>query len=52
MTPEQLEAGYHRCYDAFYREVDRDKALFEGFRERVMKAFIRAGRKAGGKRAR
>lgn len=45
MTQEQLEAGYHRCYDLFYREVNRDTALFEGFRSRVMKAFIRAGRK-------
>jgi radical SAM superfamily enzyme YgiQ (UPF0313 family) len=44
MTPAQLESGYHHCYDQFYREVDRDKALFEGFRSRVMKAFIRAGR--------
>ncbi len=47
MTPFQLEAGYHRCYDRFYKEVDRDTALFEGFRSRVMKAFIRAGRKTG-----
>lgn len=46
MTPDQLESGYHRCYDQFYREVDRDKALFDGFRDRVMKAFIRAGRNA------
>ena len=38
MTAEQLEAGYHHCYDVFYREVDRDKALFDGFRDRVMKA--------------
>jgi radical SAM superfamily enzyme YgiQ (UPF0313 family) len=45
MSPEQLEAGYHRCYDLFYQEVDRDQALFDGFRSRVMKAFIRAGRK-------
>lgn len=44
MSPERLESGYHHCYDQFYREVDRDKALFEGFRGRVMKAFIRAGR--------
>jgi radical SAM superfamily enzyme YgiQ (UPF0313 family) len=51
MTAEQLEAGYHHCYDVFYREVDRDKALFEGFRSRVMKAFIRAGRKSAGRTA-
>ena len=51
MTPEQLEAGYHHCYDVFYREVDRDKALFDGFRSRVMKAFIRAGRKSAGRPA-
>jgi radical SAM superfamily enzyme YgiQ (UPF0313 family) len=51
MTPEQLEAGYHRCYDQFYREVDRDKALFEGFRSRVMKAYVRAGRKSAGRGA-
>jgi radical SAM superfamily enzyme YgiQ (UPF0313 family) len=51
MTSERLEAGYHHCYDVFYREVDRDKALFDGFRDRVMKAFIRAGRnKAGARR--
>ncbi len=47
MTSDQLESGYHSCYDLFYREVDRDKALFEGFRSRVMKAFIRAGRSKG-----
>jgi len=45
MTPARLESGYHYCYDQFYREVDRDKALFDGFRGRVMQAFIRAGRK-------
>lgn len=45
LTPAQLESGYHHCYDQFYREADRDKALFEGFRSRVMRAFIRAGRK-------
>ena len=51
MTPARLEAGYHHCYDQFYKEVDRDKALFDGFRSRVMKAFIRAGRtKAAGNR--
>jgi radical SAM superfamily enzyme YgiQ (UPF0313 family) len=49
MSLEQLEAGYHRCYDLFYREVNRDTALFEGFRSRVMKAFIRAGRKSDGR---
>jgi hypothetical protein len=47
MTAGQLESGYHRCYDQFYREVDRDRALFDGFRGRVMKAFIRAGRNSG-----
>jgi radical SAM superfamily enzyme YgiQ (UPF0313 family) len=51
MTPGQLESGYHRCYDQFYREVDRDKALFEGFRGRVMKAFIRAGRNSAGRKS-
>ncbi len=45
MTCEQLEAGYHHCYDIFYQQIDRDQALFDGFRDRVMQAFIRAGKK-------
>ncbi len=45
MSAGSLEEGYHACYDQFYRSVDRDKALFDGFRDRVLNAMIRARRK-------
>lgn len=51
MTPERLEAGYHRCYDVFYRGADRDEELFDAFRSRVIKAYVRAGKKAPGRAA-
>lgn len=45
MSVDRLESGYHDCYDQFYRAVDRDKALFDGFRDRVLNSMIRARKK-------
>jgi len=45
MSAEALEAGYRWCYEELYRDVDRDKALYDAFRDLVLCAMIRSRRR-------